>query len=211
MGPSFAAGHPEGSRVGEETVLHLRDVVFVTLRILAVYWFIRALLTMIEVTNYYMIPLIFDSRMGSFTAKWINAFVHSGLFITMAVIGLLLWVYAQRLVPLFLPKESSEEAIEHPAGSVDIHSLQTAAVSVAGIILIVWTLPKMVQVIPNFIQMRGISDAITHPRMKVETYFSLVGYVLQLGLGVFLMFGGRGLVGWLRRIRELGVTKGDDD
>jgi hypothetical protein len=182
-----------------------KDFAFIALRIFAVYILIQSFLDLSHIINYYLIPILYEDLQEFVQTKVINIFLHLGPFLVQLVVSIVVWIYAERLSRLFIPKYKNIVNKDEPnqnQPSLTIYQFQVAAVSIVGLAFIVHTLPSFFSLAQNWLNIKeiGVDYAIT--KMKGELLFAFIEKLLRLVLGFVLFFGSRGLVGLLNRIRE---------
>lgn len=180
-----------------------KDFTFVALRIFAVYILIQSFMDLSRIVNYYLIPVYYEEMQE---LSHVNMWLNLGPFIVQLVISLVLWLYAEKLCSLFIPKyKDAKNQVEHTEKqmSLSVHQFQVASVSIVGLAFIVHTLPSFFPLLQNWLNLKEIGVYYADPRMKGEVLFSFLEKLLRLILGIILFFGSKGLVGLLKRIREL--------
>lgn len=88
-----------------------------------------------------------------------------------------------------------EEAPEVKVG-VEKDSLQHIAFSAVGVFMVATALPRLSDMVAT------LTVQVSH-QARLRTWGAIVGIVLQLGIGTFLFFGSRGLVGLIKKIKAI--------
>ncbi len=175
-----------------------RKIAFIGLRLLAIYILLQSLLHLARVTNYYVLPLFYDSLMP-YNETWVNVLFNLAPFLVLLIVSFLLWFFADKLsLFLMLPDQKCDQS-DTQINAVEIQSIAFSAI---GLFIIVTTLPLFISMIPNYIQINDVADHLINPKLKYEFRFGLIEKLVQLNLGIALFFGSRGLVGLVRKIRS---------
>jgi hypothetical protein len=123
------------------------------------------------------------------------------------VIAALLWIYPGVLARLAAGK-ASEQIFESP---ISAEELQQIAFSLAGIWFVVEALSSLIGVGASTVVVSYISEdnmpLIALIRSQVTRF---VPPLVKLALGIALTMSARGLVGWLRTLRERGLPAAAD-
>ncbi|MCF6136621.1 hypothetical protein [Pseudalkalibacillus berkeleyi] len=177
--------------------------IFVALRIFAVYILIQSFMDLSRIVNYYLIPIYYEEMQE---LSQVNLLIHLGPFLVQLIISIVLWLYAEKLCRLFIPKYNDAVNQVEPTEnqmSLSVYQFQVASVSIVGLVLIVHTLPSFLPVLQDWLNIKEIGVYYADPRMKGEVLFAFLEKLLRLIFGIILFFGSKGLVGLLKRIREL--------
>lgn len=139
-----------------------------------------------------------QSRTGDFTTIGLIA---SAVVVVFAV---LLWIFADKVARLALarPQQNVFESDIAPA------EWQTVAFAVVG----AWqTFEGLVALSTHVVALiaNGVFSDTSPPGYAFFQDYRLVGAILRLLLGCALLFGARGLVGLIRRYRQIGDTDPD--
>ena len=177
--------------------------IFIALRIFAVYILIQSFMDLTKVVNYYLLPIYYEEFQQ---VSQVNMLLYLGPFLVQLVMSIVLWLYADKLSRYFIPKDkvvgNQEKTIQNKV-SLSVHQFQVAAVSIVGLTIIVYTLPSFLPLIQNWQNIKEIGVNYVDQRMQGELLFSFLEKLLRLIFGFILFLGSRGLVGILKRIREL--------
>ncbi|MGP4079824.1 hypothetical protein ACTWQL_07890 [Pseudalkalibacillus sp. R45] len=180
-----------------------KSFTFIALRIFAVYILIQSFMDLSQIVNYYLIPIYYEELQE---LSQVNMLHYLGPFLVQLVISIVLWLCADKLSRLFIPKYKEVGNQLEPNQnqmSLNVHQFQVAAVSIVGLAFIVHTLPSFFTLVQNWLDIKELGVNYVDPRMKGELLFSFLEKLLRLALGFILFFGSRGLVGLLKRIREI--------
>jgi len=138
-------------------------------------------------------------REGEIGNLWLAALVGSGL---MMVFGILLWFLADRVAARMVPERGSL-AVESRTTGADI---QAIAFSVVGVFVLARFFPRLTQLIVNLSVLADYDRAQLDARTK-----AMIGeLIVQLAIGLWLLFGSRGIVGLLKTARGVGIGGSGD-
>ncbi len=127
------------------------------------------------------------------------AYAFTILYFVLAFgLGLFLLLAAERVAVLLFKSDSDETE----GDAVRKEDVQLIGFSVIGVFILVQVLPRMIRLILLLV-MAG--DATRYRPVDLQqTLLDLGVDLVQFGLGVWLLLGGKGLVGAIRRLRERG-------
>jgi len=81
---------------------------------------------------------------------------------------------------------------------VEKYSLQQIAFSAVGVFIVAAALPRISEIV--------VSLSVQGPMRQevvLRTWGTIVAFVLQLAIGIYLFFGSKGLVGLLKKIKSI--------
>ncbi|MRS04383.1 hypothetical protein EG832_14380 [bacterium] len=90
---------------------------------------------------------------------------------------------------------------EDVVSSTDMHII---ALSFIGMLVIIDGLPEIVKTIFFHYQIKSLPGIVEGKAMVAERNSSLVATIIQCGLGVWLIFGSRGITNIIRNLRREG-------
>lgn len=162
-----------------------REIFVVALKILGIYLLVRA----IEFTG--SIGYLVGALTRGDEVSW---YFLGGVipFLLYIAAGFCLIKWAEPIAAKLSGKEEAP-AVEGP---LDKSALQEIAFSTVGILIVVGALPKLVRTVPL------LSQQWTHQR-TLEIWASIIALALQLGIGLFLFLGSKGLAGLLKKIKSI--------
>ncbi|RXJ04536.1 hypothetical protein DS745_03900 [Anaerobacillus alkaliphilus] len=164
-----------------------------SLKILAVYTVILAIKNLpMFISNMQSILFMRNSGMDENSLL----FLLGGIpFLTLAFVGILLWVYAEKISSFILREHNFNEL------EAKEKKLQITLFSVVGLLVLVQTLPQWFNLIPGLIFLTE-KYRMSVATNEIHTYTYLIGLLLQVSIGLYLFLGARGLVGVLRVLRK---------
>ena len=118
------------------------------------------------------------------------------------LLALILWTQADA-ISAYMVRESADDA----APALSVERLQALAFSVMGLYVLTGVLPRLAQAVANLLM---VDSSAPNPNADVFTGVSsgyAIGWVsmaVEIALGVWLLFGARGLVYLLANIRHIG-------
>ncbi len=179
-----------------------REIAALACRILALYAFIQAL------ASIGFVPWMIVR--ASETA----GLLKSVLYVLMGVLpftlctgaGIVLWVQAQRIGGRML------SGLDDPEAEMKVvpFDLQVIAFSVVGLALLVQTVPRLVSTFWMLLYARAKWPPELQEIYRVRVdWKNAITMVVRLGLGLWLLLGARGLVGFLRKVRTAGHKKSE--
>ncbi len=163
-----------------------REIFAVALKLFGIYLLVRSI-ELLQAIGYFFIGIFTKGNQG----EW---YTLGGLLLLLLYIGgaycLIKW--AEPIAAKLSGKEEAP-AVDRP---LDKSALQEIAYSTAGILIVVGALPKLVRIAPL------LSQQWTH-QMTLEIWASIIALAFQLGIGLFLFFGSKGLVGLLKKLKAI--------
>ena len=169
------------------------EFAYIGCKLLALYWLISALnLLATSVTTVSMLQ--YTESVSYFSTVAIY-FSHLPLAVNI-IFAIFFWFGANRLV-----KNIFSNANETNDSCITAHQVQIIAFSVVGLLLIVWSVPEIINLLYK-IQLLKEFDSYSETPFSVKA--KMVELILKSLLGILLFFGAKGLSGLLLRIRTLG-------
>lgn len=175
-------------------------IVAIALKILAVYLGINALFHLLaQMQMYSTMDVGAEDRLLPLTLIGVEVLIA---LILVTVLWRFPFKLARKLVPAHLPETGT-------FAESSIAELQSACLSVVGLVMIAWGLKEVVYWITlyysndYYVELYQV-DEIT-PLLSSQ-YASLGRLVAVIVLGVYLSLGARGVLGLIRRIQETGLS-----
>ncbi|WNF38566.1 hypothetical protein RJD24_09150 [Bacillaceae bacterium IKA-2] len=185
--------------------MNSRFVAVLALKILAVYVIIQALknLPMFVSTTQMLLQLREPVPNGSFSIDGGSLFLFGGItpFLLLVVIGILIWLYAEKISTYILFKQQVEDINTKEAEEQFLKELQVVLFSLVGLLVLVHSLPQVFTIIPNLVLLSDEYTRTNYPGQMHTIYWS-IGLIIQIGIGFYLFFGSKGLVGLVKKIRD---------
>lgn len=165
-----------------------RDILIIANKILGIYLLVRAL-EMLQTIGMAVSTLPQLSSDEGMQGIWflIGSIVP---FLLLIAAGLCLIKCADS----FATKLCVGEKINDMEGNIERDVLQEIAFSTLGVFVIVNAIPRITQIIVN-LSIQGQ----WRERVLLGTWGAIIGFVIQLAIGIFLIFGSKGLVGLLKK------------
>ncbi len=187
--------------------MNTKNIAFVSIKVLAIYTFLQALLNIAKLINYVALHYIsadFLHQLTNFTTFETQINLVSILpFILLLLISVILWKNADRLFSHIASENLVNNDNQH---MITIHHLQTTAFAIVGLIIIASTIPEFFPIVPNLMKLYQLGNAHATFDLKFSTYFLIIEQIVKLIIGFSLFFGSNGLSGLLRRIRKAGMN-----
>jgi hypothetical protein len=181
-----------------------REVAALACRLLGIYAFLNSLNALPVV----FLPFITEysdataaGGLGSMARFWL--FILNALPAALHIIaGLYLWLNADSLAGYLVSGDTDEQqmAIGQEA--------QVIAFSVLGLFTLLQVIPRIGQIITNLVVI-GQQDPLMQRDFRGTTAPDIVSIIIQLALGLWLLFGSPGLVQWLRPMRTRDMDQED--
>lgn len=184
--------------------INSKDLAYISIRVLSIYFFIQALLILselinISVYNYMIFPNLGEEN----NISTLNLlFGTMAPFVILLAISIILWIFTDRISNYLLP--SNNDVRDGVESKTNIDEIQYIAFSIIGVFILANTLPQTFNLIPSILMLNDISFQLINTTYKIEIIFSFSVYVVKLLIGLGLIFGSKGLTGILKRIREFG-------
>ncbi|MFD2045073.1 hypothetical protein ACFSTA_15420 [Ornithinibacillus salinisoli] len=185
--------------------MNQKDFAFIALRIFACYLFIKSFMDVSHIVNYYVLPMYYEDLQELAQSNVINLILVLGPVLVQILISIVVWLYAEKFSRFVIPKYKEikiKEESNQNEFSLTAHQFQVAAVSIVGLVFIVYTLPTFFSLAQSWISLKEVGVGFDTTEMKRELLFAFLEKLLRLILGIVLFFGSKGIVGLLRRIRE---------
>lgn len=177
-----------------------RDIAYMAIRILSLYIFMQACISLVHFINFGIIPIIVGSNDISFWQVFIGFF---GPFALLLGCSILLWMFTDRICNFIIVRK---EDMEDEQNQLTIKSIQSIAYSVVGLIIFVKAVPQAVRIIPQVKFIIG-EYALGNEQVRIKMTFQVIEKILELFIGFSLFVGGKGLVGIFEKLRNLGLEQ----
>ena len=180
-----------------------RKIALVACRVLSIYILVQGL---VYGSNYILMSMLsityqtFDKTLRYQTI--LMSLVPA--FLSMVLAGVL-WIKAEGVSKFIIPYEATEE---HD-NSIDIEKLQTAALAIVGIIIVVKVVPEFIGQIPKILRLKS-NPMIVDSLYKTEMTYSIIEKLIRLVLGLFLTLKGRGIIGVIKTLQGAGLNNIDE-
>lgn len=178
-----------------------RDIAYMAIRILSIYTFIQACINLVYFINS---TIIVGNNGISFLQMFIGFF---GPFVLLLGWGILLWIFTDRICNFIVVRK---EDMKDEQNRLTIESIQSIAFSIVGLIIFVKAIPQAVRIIPQVKFSMG-EYALGNEQLRVKMTFQVIEKILELIIGFSLFVGGKGLVGILKKLRNLGLEQEDKE
>jgi len=158
-------------------------------KILSVFLIIQGISAIANVlTYYYTSPNIENKYAG-------NIFFP---FIFYILLGILLWIFSNKLSAIMTKKENSYDSNEN--SKISSNDIQRISFSVLGLFFLVNSIPPIISGLTNFYSVHQFNSSI-------RLLPNVAGSVIQFVLGLLIFIGSQGLVNFLKAIRTAGVKE----
>lgn len=191
-------------------------MVKLALRILALFLIIRAFEQLSALVQMYGIRLIADQDEQYLTIMLVSL----GPVLVFALAGAGIWIYSERWSRRFLGesvrKADAKESVsvrdrgETALTAEAVDMLFRAAIALAGIVIVVHTLPSVIRLIPTLMQANEIERGLMTDRMIWETRYALAEFLLKLMLGILLILGRNGISRLFGFMRNAGLPRAEE-
>jgi hypothetical protein len=119
------------------------------------------------------------------------------LFISPFFIALILYVFSTKIAQALMKNVEDSKKLS----DTTLNEMQSAAISIVGIIFLAFTLDRLLSVSIFLYRNKYGMD------VKIELLFALVITVINIVVGLFLVFGSKGLIELINRFRNTGLDK----
>ena len=179
---------------GNDNKMTKRDILALTCKVFGIYFFMVALETLqtigITISSLSQMP---ESERGGY-------FIGSIIPFLLLILGSLVLIKWSTQISKWLVKVESDKKIESEGKYVNINddTLQKILFSGIGIFIISNSLPKITQIIISVIVQTSISKGI-----RLNTWISILDFVIQLSIGIYLFTGSKALSRLVKKFREV--------
>ena len=165
-----------------------REIFVVASKILGIYLLARGIELFAQ-----MFPFLVSISTRGFEGIWYFLVSLATLSLYMGgAFCLITW--ADSIAAVLAGKEEAPEV----KAVVEKDSLQQIAFSAVGVFIIAVALPRISQIVVNLSVQGPMRQEVV-----LRTWETIIGLVLQLGIGIYLFFGSKGLVGLLKKLKAI--------
>jgi hypothetical protein len=179
-----------------------REIAALICKVLGIYAFIGALNSLPFVFMPAVTSMVNASSGATPTdsATRLGAIINALPVVLHILAGLFLWLGADNLARRMVKDADTV------AQSVIGQEVQIVAFSSLGLFTLLQAVPRVGQIVTNF-YILSQQDALMRREFKGLTAPDIVGLLIQLALGLWLLFGTSGLVKMLQSFRSVGMDK----
>ncbi|UCZ52167.1 hypothetical protein LGQ02_15125 [Bacillus shivajii] len=180
--------------------MNIRNMTVIALKILAVYVVIQSLQHLpMFISTSQMFSTLNDPMMHT-TINFPIVLIGMLPFLIIVGAGVMLWIYAEKLTVFIMKKQNINEDSDKQDNKINAYHLQTAAFSVVGLIVLVHAIPQLFNLIPGLLLLQEQYASIVSTNMS-NSLFHSIGVILQIFIGVYLLFSAKGLSNMLQKVR----------
>jgi len=177
------------------------DIAILACKILGLYTMVEALLSL-SITSTSVMGFFSDPHQSPYIAGYIGSLVLHLVF------GVLIWIYADflagRITAVMQIPETTHQAI-------GIGDAQKLAISLLGLFVLTHAIPKLTESLTQiFFEALGLTGLV-NPLRTHEKWVPVVANSVECAVGLWLLTKAEGLVVWLRRFREAGLSSIEGD
>jgi hypothetical protein len=125
----------------------------------------------------------------------------NGLIMFIAVI--LLWVFADKAAMAIVKGES--ECIEHH--QADYNKIAIITFTLAGLFVLLKAVPDLVRIIIHHNLMLSSHLNYKETSSYIDSLSRIIGEIVQVGLGIWLLIGSKGIFKAIKSLRDLGLDR----
>ncbi len=179
----------------KDLIMNRNEWTELSLKIFALFLFFKFLTA---VPNFINMPVIAEKYAGS----WAMPGAITGVLVSL-VLAMVVWRLAPVLSKAIWRKTEPPQAISNPS----MDEIQAAIFSAIGLFVLITALPGISEylVLINQTSSPFQSESALEFKAKIE----LATMLVQSAIGLFLLFGSRGLVAVIKMVRNLGLKKQD--
>jgi hypothetical protein len=137
-----------------------------------------------------------------YDGEWALPGAIAGIFVSL-VFALIVWRLAPSISHIIWKKSESSKTIPNPT----LDDIQAAVFSAIGLFVLVNTLPHISQYLILVNQTSSPFQAQSSLEFKAK--IELATLTIKFAIGVVLLFGSKGLVNLIKKVRNLGLEKQD--
>lgn len=113
------------------------------------------------------------------------------------VIAVIFWILAEPIARIIIGKDSDPCS----ALKINVQKLQASAFSVVGIYTLCFAIPGLVRAISNMLMLESLIPDIN--KASINYRAEIIGFGVQILIGILLLFGSKGIVNIIKKGREL--------
>lgn len=175
------------------------QITSLSLRLAGIYSLIQAILMIRPVINSFG----FASQQPSVgTTLILGASIP---FILLIIFGLLLFIGSNRISRRIIREKTSTDI----SSELNSKKIQAIAFSILGVILVIISIPKILQIISNIVALQNAADnSFTIYKLSRDTIAFGIGVVLQFLFGIYLFISGHSLSNlWHKIVQRIEYEK----
>lgn len=127
--------------------------------------------------------------------------------IFMMLISIFLWVYADKVAKLMAKETDTADLLQ----DIDYDRIQLIAFSFAGVLIAVQALSETTNLITQVTWLKAQQIMNTNDRMYITYIAKIIGEIVQLLLGLWLIIGTKGIMNGIKSLRTVGVHGRNED
>lgn len=189
--------------------MRTKDFAFVTLKVLAIYFFFKAIEQVFAAINYWALyfNLPDDSTQVLTPMLVLTNFLAAAFLFLMCH---LLWQFTGKIVNHIIPEDS--RTAEHEKETPELKNLQTAAFTVAGVIILSYAIPNLFHVAAEIIRTKDALFPVASAGAGMNPIFikmilNVIGHLIYLLMGIFLLFRSKESLKFVEKLRKEGIGK----
>jgi hypothetical protein len=170
-----------------------KEFAVVLFKVLSIYSFIQALYIIAERFPY-------PYWTGSYGDKLLVAIQASASAMLLVIFGLIIWWQSAAIASSIFKSEKTDEI-----GAIEPYEIHMIAFSSVGLYFLCDSLPNIVRLIIFLYQIntiKGYPGLQVDPGLLGEKYSFLIYSIIQTIIGIWLLFGSRGIVKFIRSMRR---------
>lgn len=187
--------------------MNKKEIAILALRITSLYF---AILTLAQITPFLSsLPFLFPSDYSAdSTDLGTKTFLFSGI-LSLLVYFLAaggLWRYAPKLADLILPGPPGQSPEPR---EMDLHSIEVFCISLLGLFILASAVPSLARIVfaavwPQLDTAYNLTSTFAGERKVLIPYSEIISLVVKLAIGFWFTIGSAGILGLIKRVRELG-------
>lgn len=181
-----------------------RKIALIACKVLSIYVFVQGIVHISNFITLFLIPLLDQSFIISFKSQIVvMSLVPAFILLILAIV---LWLKAEEISKLIITEEDNLDNNR----TLNIEELQSIALSIVGIVILVSVIPAFFREIPNMLQLRN-EFVPSNSNVRAQIICSIVEKVTRLILGLLLVLKVKGIAGLVRRLQRVGLENIDED
>lgn len=178
--------------------MNYKSLAKVACRIMSIYFF-SMFIIFVSSTVYSMFSIYQEFNRELFMRNLISmiSIVAAYLFVSIA-----LWVLADKISCMMVG--TSKEADDNI--NIEYKKMQYIAFSVVGLVIVATSIPDIITTSMTLYKVTSPLEGVYNS--EITTYqIRLLGEVIQSLIGLFLLFGGKGILNMITKLRTVGISK----
>jgi hypothetical protein len=177
-----------------------QDIAKLACRIIALWLFCQAAIGLYTIFVF-ILQAVFQSANGdNVEFDYAGSIVPALMFLGTFLMGALLWWKSDWISRKMIPDATTTVLV----GPITTKDALSVALSVVGILIIVDILPKLCRVI-------YVAYKDSEHRQDVKSQASIIGDIIKLLLGIWILFGSRGIANLIRRFCSPGSPESSEN